>query len=309
MLDLLIRGGLVIDGTGNPGFFGDVAVENERVRILRGDTSGIEARRRIDATGHVVCPGFIDMHAHSGLVILAEPQHEPKVRQGITTELIGVDGNSYAPVPLARRLPPVRPDQLRPRRQPTPARALVHRGAVPRHVHAARGGERGVHRRQLAAANRRARLGRPARDARRAGQHEGAPPHRDGGGCLRHVDRSRLPPGELCRHRRADRAVARGGPARRDLPHARALQPRRPLPRSLSRGPRHRQGQRLPGPHHALLPPDDVAGRRQPDARPRRGARGSPGSTSPSTATPTTSRPRDCSSWFPSGRTTAGPSG
>ena len=93
MLDLLIRGGFVIDGTGKPGFFGDVAVDNERVRILRGDTSGIEARRRIDATGHVVCPGFIDMHAHSGLMILAEPQHEPKVRQGITTELIGVDGN------------------------------------------------------------------------------------------------------------------------------------------------------------------------------------------------------------------------
>ena len=45
----------------------------------------------------VVCPGFIDMHAHSGLVLLSEPEHEPKVRQGVTTELIGVDGNSYAP--------------------------------------------------------------------------------------------------------------------------------------------------------------------------------------------------------------------
>jgi N-acyl-D-amino-acid deacylase len=51
----------------------------------------------IDATGRVVCPGFIDMHAHSGLVLLAEPHHEPKVHQGITTELIGVDGCSYAP--------------------------------------------------------------------------------------------------------------------------------------------------------------------------------------------------------------------
>ena len=44
-----------------------------------------------------MCPGFIDMHAHTGLVILAEPEHQPKVRQGITTELVGVDGNSYAP--------------------------------------------------------------------------------------------------------------------------------------------------------------------------------------------------------------------
>lgn len=97
MLDLLICGGFVIDGTGNPGFYADVAVEDERVRILRGDTSGVEARRRVHASGRIVCPGFIDMHAHSGLVILAEPQHEPKVRQGVTTELIGVDGNSYAP--------------------------------------------------------------------------------------------------------------------------------------------------------------------------------------------------------------------
>ena len=97
MVDLLIHGGLVVDGTGNPGFYGDIAVEGERVHVLRGDTRAIEAGRRIDATGHVVCPGFIDMHAHSGLVILAEPEHEAKVRQGVTTELIGVDGNSYAP--------------------------------------------------------------------------------------------------------------------------------------------------------------------------------------------------------------------
>ncbi len=97
MLDLLIRDGLIIDGTGNPGFYAAVAVERERVAILRGDLTGVEAARVIDATGRVVCPGFIDMHAHSGLVILAEPHHEPKVRQGVTTELIGIDGCSYAP--------------------------------------------------------------------------------------------------------------------------------------------------------------------------------------------------------------------
>ncbi|MFQ5897843.1 MAG: amidohydrolase family protein [Candidatus Methylomirabilia bacterium] len=97
MLDLLIRGGLIIDGTGNPGFSGAVGVAGERVEVLRGDLSGVEAARVIDAEGRVVCPGFIDMHAHSGLVMLAEPHHAPKVRQGVTTELIGVDGNSYAP--------------------------------------------------------------------------------------------------------------------------------------------------------------------------------------------------------------------
>jgi N-acyl-D-amino-acid deacylase len=97
MLDLLIRGGMIVDGTGNPGFYGAVGVEGETVRILRGDLDGVAAGRVIDATGRIVCPGFIDMHAHSGLVLLAEPEHEPKVRQGVTTELIGVDGNSYAP--------------------------------------------------------------------------------------------------------------------------------------------------------------------------------------------------------------------
>ncbi len=65
--------------------------------VVRGDVTDLVARRRIDAAGHVVAPGFIDIHSHSGLMILAEPRHEPKVRQGVTTEVIGVDGNSYAP--------------------------------------------------------------------------------------------------------------------------------------------------------------------------------------------------------------------
>ena len=97
MLDLLIKGGLIVDGTGNPGFYGSVGVEGDRLTVIRGDIGDVEAGRTLDATGRVVCPGFIDVHAHSGLVMLAEPDHEPKVRQGVTTELIGIDGNSYAP--------------------------------------------------------------------------------------------------------------------------------------------------------------------------------------------------------------------
>ena len=97
MLDLLIQDGLIIDGSGNPGYYGSVGVEDGELRVFRGAARDLEAARVIDASGLVVCPGFIDMHAHSGLVLLSEPEHHPKVRQGVTTELIGVDGNSYAP--------------------------------------------------------------------------------------------------------------------------------------------------------------------------------------------------------------------
>ena len=97
MLDLIIKKGLIIDGTGSPGFHGAVLVENETVTIHRGDTSDLDAARVIDATGQVVSPGFIDLHSHAGLTILGEPHHDPKVRQGVTTELTGIDGVSHAP--------------------------------------------------------------------------------------------------------------------------------------------------------------------------------------------------------------------
>jgi N-acyl-D-amino-acid deacylase len=97
VLDLLIVNGLVVDGSGSEGYRAAVGVEDNTIHVIHGDTSELKAARVIDAAQRVVCPGFIDMHAHSGLVLLAEPRHEPKVRQGVTTEVIGVDGNSYAP--------------------------------------------------------------------------------------------------------------------------------------------------------------------------------------------------------------------
>ena len=66
MLDVLIANGKIIDGTGSPWLSGAVGVEAGRIRMLRGDVSGVQAKRYIDARGKVVCPGFIDMHAHSG---------------------------------------------------------------------------------------------------------------------------------------------------------------------------------------------------------------------------------------------------
>ncbi len=98
MFDLLIRGGTIVDGTGNTGFKGDVAVARDRLQILTGDTSAVEAASYIDVMGCVVCPGFIDVHTHSDLMALAEPLNEPKIRQGVTTEIVGVDGIGYAPL-------------------------------------------------------------------------------------------------------------------------------------------------------------------------------------------------------------------
>ena len=97
-LDLLIENGTVVDGSGDRGFAAAVGVRFGRLELVYGETAAVIAGERIDATGLVVCPGFIDLHSHSGLTIFTDPLHEPKVRQGVTTEVIGVDGLSYAPI-------------------------------------------------------------------------------------------------------------------------------------------------------------------------------------------------------------------
>ena len=97
MFDLLIRGGTVIDGTGEPGFRADVAVHGKRIAAI-GDLSRAAAQRVIDATGLTVCPGFIDTHVHTDAALLNDPQHESGVSMGVTTEVLCQDGLSYAPL-------------------------------------------------------------------------------------------------------------------------------------------------------------------------------------------------------------------
>jgi len=97
--ELLIENGTVVDGSGERGFAAAVGVREGRLELVHGVTDHLAAARRIDATNLVVAPGFIDLHSHSGLMIFADPLHQPKVRQGVTTEVIGVDGLSYAPIP------------------------------------------------------------------------------------------------------------------------------------------------------------------------------------------------------------------
>ncbi len=103
MYDLVIRDGLIVDGKGKPGFIGSIGVIGDTIEILPPYIENLECGRSIDARGKVICPGFIDMHSHSELSLLKNPKHEPKVRQGVTTEAIGMDGLSYAPCSDANR--------------------------------------------------------------------------------------------------------------------------------------------------------------------------------------------------------------
>src|SRR5919201_6170392 len=96
MFDTLIHGGRVIDGSGSPAIPGDVALSGDRIAAV-GRLGQAEARTRIDATGLVVAPGLIDAHVHGDLALFADPAHEPAVRQGVTTYIIGQDGVAMAP--------------------------------------------------------------------------------------------------------------------------------------------------------------------------------------------------------------------
>jgi N-acyl-D-aspartate/D-glutamate deacylase len=93
--DLLIRHGKIVDGSGNPWFYGDVAVRGDRI-VAVGRVPPGQARREIDARGLVVAPGFIDMHSHSDYLLLEDGNAQSKVRQGVTTELLG-EGTSAGP--------------------------------------------------------------------------------------------------------------------------------------------------------------------------------------------------------------------
>jgi N-acyl-D-amino-acid deacylase len=104
MFDLVLAGGTVVDGTGAPGYRADVGVSGETIAAI-GDLGRAEARRVIDAAGLVVAPGFVDPHTHAEGALLVDHQHAMGLRQGITTEFLGIDGMSYAPLsPASYRL-------------------------------------------------------------------------------------------------------------------------------------------------------------------------------------------------------------
>jgi N-acyl-D-amino-acid deacylase len=106
---LVFREARVVDGSGESPFSADVALDGSTIAAIGKlpSTAIVDAARVVDARGMVLAPGFIDVHAHSDLPLLSSPKSEPKIRQGITSEPLGADGLSYAPLSDAL-LPEVR---------------------------------------------------------------------------------------------------------------------------------------------------------------------------------------------------------
>ena len=98
MFDLVLKNGLIIDGTGNrPAYKADVTITGQRIAAI-GDLGGAAARAVFEVPGMTVAPGFIDTHVHTDAALLNDPQHESGIRMGVTTEVLGQDGLSFAPL-------------------------------------------------------------------------------------------------------------------------------------------------------------------------------------------------------------------
>ncbi|RDW21364.1 D-aminoacylase [Oceanobacillus arenosus] len=95
MLDTIIKNGRIVDGTGNPWFFGSVGIKDGVITHI--GTFDIESREVVDAKGQIVSPGFIDGHSHSDLLVLKDPHFDIKLQQGVTSEVVGNCGLAPAP--------------------------------------------------------------------------------------------------------------------------------------------------------------------------------------------------------------------
>jgi dihydroorotase/N-acyl-D-amino-acid deacylase len=112
--DILIAGARVIDGTGNPWFRGDVALADDRIAVVApaGELDPAAAAEVVDAAGHVVCPGFIDIQSHSIVPFLTDRRALSKAAQGVTTDIMG---ESWTPAPFGGQIAEPFPEELRAR--------------------------------------------------------------------------------------------------------------------------------------------------------------------------------------------------
>ncbi len=112
--DVLIASARVVDGTGNPWFYGDVALAGDRITAVTaaGGIPSTAAREVVDGSGLVVCPGFIDIQSHSIVPFLTDRRSLSKVTQGVTTEIMG---EAWTPAPFGGRITAPFPEELRSR--------------------------------------------------------------------------------------------------------------------------------------------------------------------------------------------------
>ena len=106
--DVLFRSPTIVSGSEHSEpYVADVLISNGLISKIAPSISAPHARQ-VNAEGCILCPGFIDMHAHSDLYLLTHPDHEPKISQGCTTEVVGQDGISYVPIRDAKQMNAVR---------------------------------------------------------------------------------------------------------------------------------------------------------------------------------------------------------
>ncbi|MFX0136044.1 MAG: amidohydrolase family protein [Candidatus Hodarchaeota archaeon] len=96
--DILIKNGKIIDGAGNPWYHADIAIKDSKIIKIKQKLDEV-ANKVIDATGLIVCPGFIDLHSHTDIILPFLSRVESFIRQGITTCVVGMCGDSLAPIP------------------------------------------------------------------------------------------------------------------------------------------------------------------------------------------------------------------
>lgn len=102
MFDLVIRNGIIIDGTGTKGYVSDLGIKDNKIVQIALDLQA-DAKETIDARGHIISPGFIDIHGNSDWTLFINNKGESKIRQGVTTEVQGNCGFSAGPVIAARK--------------------------------------------------------------------------------------------------------------------------------------------------------------------------------------------------------------
>jgi len=95
--DLVIHGGVIVDGSGSQAFRADIGIRDSKIAGI-GSIDPESGTSIIEAQGLVVAPGFIDIHSHSDITLIVNPKAESKVRQGVTTEVVGNCGGSAAPL-------------------------------------------------------------------------------------------------------------------------------------------------------------------------------------------------------------------